>query len=62
MTFRQCRAWLSDWLKQNLAPEKGFLCPAIMKRFQPHIVYMMLAAWRTGKTLLHYDESLFRIL
>jgi hypothetical protein len=22
-----------------------------MKRFPPHIVYMTLAAWRTGKTL-----------
>lgn len=35
---------------------------ALMKDFSPHIVYMTLAAWRTGKTLLHCDESLFRIL
>ena len=62
MTFRQCRRCLADWLKHNPAPEEGFLCPAIMKRFPPHIVYMTLAAWRTGKTLLHCDESLFRIL
>ncbi|AWV26914.1 hypothetical protein CD187_12040 [Citrobacter youngae] len=62
MTFRQCRAWLSNWLKHNPAPEEGFLCPVIMKRFPPHIVYMTLAAWRTGKTLLHCDESLFRVL
>lgn len=33
-----------------------------MKDFPPHIGYMTLAAWRTGKTLLHCDESLFRIL
>ncbi|EOV9569176.1 hypothetical protein ACN5LI_000770 [Cronobacter turicensis] len=62
MTFRQCRAWISDWLKHNPAPKEGFLCPEIMSRFLPHIVYMNLAAWRTGKTLLHCDESLFRIL
>jgi hypothetical protein len=62
MTFRQCRRCLADWLKHNPAPEEGFLCPAIVKRFPPHIVYMTLAAWRTGKTLLHCDESLFRIL
>jgi hypothetical protein len=59
MTFRQCKRWLADWLKRNPAPEEGFLCPQIMKRFPPHIVYMTLAAWRTGKTLLHCDESLF---
>lgn len=35
---------------------------ALMKDFSPHIGYMTLAAWRTGKTLLHCDESLFRIL
>lgn len=62
MTFRQCRAWISDWLKHNPAPKEGFLSPMLMKRFPPHIVYMSLAAWRTGKTLLHCDESLFRIL
>lgn len=62
MSFRQCRAWLSDWLKHNPAPKEGFLCPQIMNHFPPHIVYMTLAAWRTGKTLLHCDESLFRTL
>lgn len=62
MTSRQCKRWLEDWLKRNPAPEEGFLCPVMMKRFPPHIVYMTLAAWRTGKTLLHYDESLFRVL
>ncbi|ENF6424546.1 hypothetical protein ABRF12_004285 [Salmonella enterica] len=62
MTFRQCKRRLADWLKRNPAPEEGFLCPQIMKRFPPHIVYMTLAAWRTGKTLLHCDESLFRML
>lgn len=62
MSFRQCKRWLADWLKRNPAPEEGFLCPQIMKRFPPHIVYMTLAAWRTGKTLLHCDESLFRML
>lgn len=25
MTFRQCRAWISDWLKHNPAPEEGAL-------------------------------------
>lgn len=62
MTFPQCRAWISDWLKHNPAPKEGFLSPELIKRFPPHIVYMTLAAWRTGKTLLHCDESLFRIL
>lgn len=62
MTFHQCRAWITDWLKQNPAPTEGFLSPVIMKRFPPHIVYMTLAAWRTGKTLLHCDESLFKVL
>ncbi len=62
MTFRQCKRWLAAWPKRNPAPEEGFLCPQIMKRFPPHIVYMTLAAWRTGKTLLHCDESLFRML
>lgn len=62
MTFRQCKAWLADWLKHNPTPQEGFLSPPIMKHFPPHIVYMSLAAWRTGKALLHCDESLFRIL
>lgn len=62
MTVLQCRAWLNDWLKHNPGPEERFLCPVIMKRFPPHIVYMTLAAWRTGKTLLHCDESLFKSL
>ncbi|MEX5385336.1 hypothetical protein WCE10_19980 [Cronobacter muytjensii] len=62
MTFRQCKRWLADWLKHNPAPKEGFLSPVLMKRFPPHIVYMALAAWRTGKTLLHCDESLFRML
>jgi hypothetical protein len=62
MTFRECRAWISDWLKHNPAPKDGFLCPELMNRIPPHIVYMALAAWRTGKTLLHCDESLFRVL
>lgn len=62
MTFQQCQAWITDWLKHNPAPAEGFLSPVIMKRFPPHIVYMTLAAWRTGKTLLHCDESLFKIL
>lgn len=61
MTFRQCRAWISDWLKHNPAPKDGFLRHVLMKRFPPHIVYMTLTARRTGKTLLHCDESLFRI-
>lgn len=47
MTFRQCRAWTSDWLKHNPAPKEGFLSPVLMKRFPPHVVYMSLAAWRT---------------
>ncbi|MBL5911722.1 hypothetical protein JBO41_00070 [Enterobacter asburiae] len=33
-----------------------------MKRLPPHIVYMTLQAWRTGKTLLHCDEPFCRIL
>lgn len=62
MRFRECKAWLADWLKHNPTPKEGFLCPVLMQRFPPHIVYMTLAAWRTGKTLLHCDESLFRVL
>lgn len=52
---------LSDWLKHNPAPKGGFLSPVLMKRFPPPIVYMTLAAWRTGKTLLHCNEPLCRI-
>ena len=62
MTFWQYRALLSDWLKYNPAPEEGSFCLLIMKRLPPRIVYMTLAAWRTGITLLHCDDSLFRIL
>ena len=42
MTFQQCRAWSSDWLKHDPAPKEGFLSLVLMKRFPPHIVHMSL--------------------
>ncbi|WP_240494331.1 hypothetical protein [Pantoea sp. 1.19] len=62
MTFYSRQAWLTDWLKHHPAPAKGFLSLVIMTRFPPHSVYMTLAAWRAGKTLLHCDKSCINVL
>lgn len=38
MTFRQCRAWLSDWLKHNPAPgTPGDSASAPHRRLRPHV-------------------------
>ncbi|EPC3806548.1 type VI secretion system Vgr family protein [Enterobacter ludwigii] len=38
MTFRQCRAWLSDWLKHNPAPgTPGDSTSAPHRRLRPHV-------------------------
>ncbi|MIE71820.1 hypothetical protein EL06_20965 [Salmonella enterica subsp. diarizonae] len=62
MTSRQCQAWLKDYLRTHPVPVTGQLSREALKTYTPLGEFIVLAAWRTGKTIIRCDEALLEAL
>lgn len=59
-----CREWLSHYLAHHQAHihVESSLSARALAHHQPHTDFITLAAWRTGKTIVRCDMSLFEAL
>lgn len=62
MTSRQCQARLKDDLRTHPVPDVGPLSRAALKTCTPLDEFILLAAWRTGKTIIRCDDALLSAL
>lgn len=62
MTSRQCQSWLKDYLRTHSVPATGPLSREALKTYTPLGEFIVLAAWRTGKTIIRCDEALLEAL
>ncbi|WP_337264504.1 MULTISPECIES: hypothetical protein [unclassified Serratia (in: enterobacteria)] len=62
MSFAQCNGWLNDYLQRHPIPDTGMLSKASLERDQPHVAFMTIAAWRTGKSIVRCDGDLWDAL
>ena len=58
MTSGHCQAWLKDYLRTHPVPATGPLSWEALKTYTPLGEFIVLAAWRTGKTIIRCDEAL----
>ncbi|HDX8791477.1 TPA: hypothetical protein ACT15H_004448 [Klebsiella michiganensis] len=62
MTSGHCQAWLKDYLRTHPVPATGPLSREALKPYTPLGEFIVLAAWRTGKTIIRCDEALLEAL